>query len=85
MLPQLVESLSSRVVSEENKNEASENDWDAYLEILIFQDKRGEALEALGEIECSPMVGKGANWSDRRNWRRSSKGSTKRRGIIVSC
>jgi len=34
----------------------SENDWDVYLETLLHQHKKEEALEALKGIPCSPMT-----------------------------
>lgn len=37
----------------------SENDWDIYLEALLVQGKKLEALEVLKNIQCTPMLGDG--------------------------
>ena len=63
-LPRLAESLSSRVVvgpMQQRQQQASENDWDVYLEALLVQGKRSEALEALGGIRCAPVGGEEEN------------------------
>jgi N-terminal acetyltransferase B complex non-catalytic subunit len=39
----------------------SENDWDIYLESLLVQGKKSEALEVLKNIQCTPMIGDGGN------------------------
>eukprot|EP00970_Alexandrium_tamarense_P001268 scaffold131_cov206-Alexandrium_tamarense.AAC.8 len=64
LLPRLAESLSFRMI--QNKQQQpdqhqqqyapSENDWDVYLETLLAQGKKEEALDALREIPCSPLV-----------------------------
>lgn len=70
LLPRLAESLSSRMVlssqltpSDSSSSAAvavaSENDWDVYLETLLVQGKKLEALEVLKNIQCTPMVGDG--------------------------
>jgi N-terminal acetyltransferase B complex non-catalytic subunit len=65
LLPRLAESLSSRMVlsSQQTPSDssasvvASENDWDVYLETLLVQGKKLEALDVLKNIYCTPMVG----------------------------
>ena len=66
LLPRLAESLSSRVcvivpTSTTDKNNdntdgggggVSENDWNVYLETLLVQDKRMEAIDILKSIYC---------------------------------
>lgn len=55
LLPRLAESLSTRMVSKPDGN-VSENDWDVYLETLLVQGKKDEALKVLETIECTPML-----------------------------
>ena len=55
LLPRLAESLSTRMVSKPDGN-VSENDWDVYLETLLIQGKKDEALKVLETIECTPMT-----------------------------
>jgi len=55
LLPRLAESLSTRMVSKPDGN-VSENDWDVYLETLLVQGKKDEALKVLEAIECTPML-----------------------------
>ncbi len=55
LLPRLAESLSTRMVSKPEGN-VSENDWDVYLETLLAQGKKDEALKVLEAIECTPML-----------------------------
>ena len=56
LLPRLAESLSSRIVLNPS-TQPSENDWDVYLETLLVQGKRQEAIEALQKVQCTPMPG----------------------------
>jgi len=62
LLPRLAESLSTRMVSKPDGN-VSENDWDVYLETLLVQGKKDEALKVLEAIECTPMRMDGADKS----------------------
>ena len=62
LLPRLAESLSTRMVSKPDGN-VSENDWDVYLETLLVQGKKDEALKVLETIECTPMLMEGADKS----------------------
>ena len=63
LLPRLAESLSSRMVRT-SQSTVSENDWDVYLETLLVQDKKNEALEVLKSmIQGTPMTG-GSGSSD---------------------
>lgn len=63
LLPRLAESLSSRMVvglsSRDPSAVISENDWNVYLETLLVQGKKLEALEVLKNIPCTPMIGDG--------------------------
>mmetsp|Transcript_21056 Transcript_21056/g.34228 ORF Transcript_21056/g.34228 Transcript_21056/m.34228 type:complete len:939 (+) Transcript_21056:270-3086(+) len=54
LLPRLAETLSSRIVTGD-RHAVSENDWDVYLETLLVQDKKREALEAIAKIRGTPM------------------------------
>ncbi len=62
LLPRLAESLSTRMVSNPGGN-VSENDWDVYLETLLVQGKKDEALKVLETVECTPMLMDGADKS----------------------
>ena len=55
LLPRLAESLCTRLVSNPDVN-VSGNDWDVYLETLLVQGKKDEALNVLEAIECTPML-----------------------------
>jgi len=59
LLPKLAESLSSRMVQQQEPSSdkvVSESDWDVYLETLLVQDKKNEALEVLKNIQCTSMI-----------------------------
>ena len=58
LLPRLAESLSSRIALKEEGcgTTTSENDWDVYLQTLLDQGKKVEALETLKTIQCTPMI-----------------------------
>ncbi|KAL7533603.1 hypothetical protein ACHAXR_005341 [Thalassiosira sp. AJA248-18] len=69
LLPRLAESLSSRMVSQSmsssgnnpQKKVVSENDWDVYLETLLIQNKKEDAIEVLKKIQGTPMMSSGCD------------------------
>ncbi|KAL9187567.1 hypothetical protein ACHAXT_001670 [Thalassiosira profunda] len=63
LLPRLAESLSSRMVLQ-TERPVSENDWDVYLETLLVQGKKVEALEVLKSIQGTPMTNSDAKSND---------------------
>jgi len=66
LLPKLAESLSSRMVQQDPSSDkvVSESDWDVYLETLLVQDKKNEALEVLKNLQCTPMIAGNDNNND---------------------
>jgi len=69
LLPKLAESLSSRMVQQDPSSDkvVSESDWDVYLETLLVQDKKNEALEVLKNIQCTSMIAGSNNGSEGSN------------------
>jgi len=69
LLPKLAESISSRMVQQEPSSDkvVSESDRDVYLETLLVQDKKNEALEVLKNIQCTSMIAGSDNGSEGSN------------------
>jgi len=86
LLPRLAETLSSRMVlqpsgkgkeeQQQQQHAVSENDWDVYLETLLVQGKKAEALDVLKRIQGTPMMSGVASGSSSGDGENTDKNST---------